>query len=225
MSNKSQKLWTGHVVLIKLACIATLLTISGCAPTMAGSIRQEKVVTIGFLGAQYRPDKSISVNAAANAEYDSFGSANSDDLEKRSLATKNAKRERLSLLLSMHVHPFDSSGFYLGLGAQRRMSKETYMEYAQNYASEDAPSIAVTHASDKRYVGVPIGWTWIWKSGFTLHLDFGPYFNTGGGRDEFSHAEGVDTASRDKTLNQIDTYRSSDNAPFIMGIGYLGWSF
>ena len=71
---------------------------------------------------------------------------------------------------------------------------------------------------------MPVGFAWIWESGFSLTLDVGPRARVSRTAEvtRDGHDEGVSAKERSSTLNTLDSLE-----PRITygGAGIIGWSF
>jgi len=205
-----------------------LLT-SGCAPSQAQAIRQGRNTTIGLLGASYRPTGTFGVGVTGQFGSDEF----SVDKSKKERATSDTDKANLrdvaerseAVAPFVHYYPWATSAFFVGAGARFSTLKYTFEE-ENSQSTALAPSYSeVKYNVASTEVHMPLGWHWIWESGFTAMLDFGPRMNVaykGRFTDDGSES-GVSADQRDRTAESID--RVNRNGVRFGGTGLVGWSF
>ena len=216
-----------RALLLVFAAAAPLLT--NCAPERAMAIRQDKSLTLGLPGASFRPNGKVGIGSTF-----AWGTSDSTVTPKAQDGTtlvSTPANDRLVTTKETQISPFvqyfpwDTSAFFVGAGASYRMSKLSYDE-TRTGSTGLAPSYTgVAYNRNSTYASVPLGWAWIWNSGFSLTFDFGPrvrvsqstsYTKNGAG-------DGVDADQRDRTVKAINQSESFANLGG--GSGMIGWSF
>ncbi len=99
---------------VRLALFAMAIVLQNqCATDQAASLRDDKSVTIGLLGAAYRPTDSFTVSVDA-----AFGGDKVVKLLPLMMISqdRDIKYKGTAVDLSLLFHPFDTSAFFIGLG-------------------------------------------------------------------------------------------------------------
>jgi hypothetical protein len=125
------------------------------------------------------------------------------------------------LSLFFHRYFWPTSAFYWGLGVRREDSKISFDERKTGHTNDDTDRVRVEYTESTTWVGLPLGWDWVWENGFTLMLDFGPRVRVANSRT-FSEDGGqdVDTGDRDSHVDSIG------HSTITLGFGGLiGYSF
>lgn len=206
-----------------------------CAPSRAKAVREDKSLTLGYVGMSYRPTGKISVGTtySGSAETTSKMTDVSDGMggltvssgrNETAYADRDVKTSYSVISPFVHYYPSDTSAFYIGLGASLYSSRSEFGEETANSTTLAPEYTDVDYQTKANYIGAPVGWAWIWESGFSFSLDFGPRFrvdqSTSYGNDGSS--SDVDAAKRDETKDYLDSRR-----PVVAmgGNGIIGWSF
>ncbi len=218
-----------------LSCVAALSTFA-CAPEHASKVRQDKSLTLGLPGVSYRPNGKIGVGVTAGAASNqkqtvdnsktglssvigSSNDANSDEADQRQVVSSFVQISPF-----VQYFPWDTSAFFVGVGGTYYRGSYKFNEEKVDSTSLNPQFAEVDYQTRSNYIGVPLGWAWIWESGFSLTLDFGPRARvsrsaelTKDGKDE-----GVSSSERDKTVSTIDSLEPKYTYG---GSGIIGWSF
>jgi hypothetical protein len=229
-----------HLALRRLApalVVVAALALTHCAPERARAVREDKSLTLGLPGASFRPTGKISIGTTLGYAHRAKTTINNTetgmgaiditpdddsadlDEDERELYTSN-----VTVSPFVHVYPWDSSAFFFGGGISYSKSNYRFSEERMDSTALAPTYTDVAYDSTSTYVGVPVGWAWIWESGFSLTLDVGPRFRvsrTQEMRDD-GEASGVNSQSRDRTVETID---SLENPVTLGGSGIIGWSF
>ncbi len=217
-----------------LAPLAIALASYACAPNNAAQVRAERSLTLGIPGAAYRPSGSVGVGITGSytpeqkTTIDNTKSGLNSVVESGSDESPESQREvtATSYTLSPFIQyfPWASSAFFVGGGATFSRAYYKYDEETVDSTSLNPQYGEVNYETKAVYVGVPVGFAWIWAPGFSITLDVGPrarisYSSTvtrdGSGRD-------VSSAEREKTTSTID---SLEPRYTLGGSGMIGWSF
>lgn len=214
----------------------SLLAGIGCAPSRARAVRDDKSLTLGYVGVSYRPTGKISVGTSYRGSAETTtkmnnGSAGmssftvSSGRNEEAYANRDIKTSYSVISPFVHLYPSDTSAFYIGLGASMYSSRSEFGEETTADSTTLAPAYTeVDYQTKANYIGAPVGWAWIWESGFSFSLDFGPRFrlnqSTSYGND--GSAAGVDAEKRNETKEYLDS-----RMPVVAmgGNGIIGWSF
>ena len=174
-----------------------------CAPRHAHQLRLDNPVTLGYLGGMYRPNATQTLGMLAEERRGTEVSF-AEDTQVRVDAYRS---QQLSVVY--HWHPSKVSAFFVG--GSLDMGRHVYeaSDLVWNTARGQFQTVFQTSwRSVSLTLGVPVGFTWIWNSGFTMSLDIGPrlkFYERSNGQ-AYSHAE------RDRFARWG-------------GIGLLGYSF
>jgi hypothetical protein len=185
-------------------------------PDEQSALRGEKHVTIGvpFVKPynlpghlQIRPLASLAIGAS----YDSspFGDSKDELADGYSV-----EADQHSATLYAEYYPLETSGFHLGLGAEKRFGAFTLRK-----ADEQGEQQIVGHGEyEALYGGPSFGWTWLWANGLTLGADLSTRKRyKAESRHEASTAEDAQRFDRD-VLRTVAPDR-------IVGTLLLGYSF
>ena len=215
--------------LATIALFFISLQSSGCAPSRAKMVREQRNTTIGLLGASYRPNGNIGVGVAAGASKDNV----EIDREKKSYATKSTddidtrKMAETSSTVSpfVHYYPWETSAFFTGVGAN--IIKRTYsFDEEKDGSTTLAPSYTeVQYNVSATELHAPLGWNWIWENGITLMLDFGPSMTVAysGKYADDGSGNGVNSGARDQSVSALD--RAKRGGLRFAGASLIGYSF
>lgn len=223
-----------YVFPIVVAATAT----SHCAPSRAKAIREDKLVTVGYPGAVFRPNGKIAVGATFAAMTDHKGgmedatsgpgvlgisSRSAEQRKEISDDKREVKHSLFALHPSVMYFPKDDSAFFIGAGGSYMSSKYKFSEETSGFTSL-APSYAdIEYETKATYIGVPVGWAWIWENGVSLTLDVGPRVRMSRSTtySDDGAAASVDPKKRDQTAKLLDTGESR------VGLGslFFGYSF
>lgn len=223
--------------LAAFAVIFAALSTTHCAPERARAVREDKSLTLGLPGASFRPNGKISIGSTIG--YSNKAKTTIDNSDKGMGAVvitpsndgdPGAEDERdlytsnLTVSPFVHYYPWDSSAFFFGGAVSYSKTSYKFAEERMDNTTLAPSYTDVSYDSTSMYVGAPVGWAWIWESGFSLTLDFGPRFrvNRNEAMKENGDSDNVNARSRDKTLETID---SLESPVAIGGSGIIGWSF
>lgn len=212
-----------HILCFVFA-LCVVVSATSCAPTMAGKIRENDPVTLGAWGAQYRPAKNLGLSFVSSSQTnDSLGTKNKSYAHGEDILDKKARREGRDLFYSVLWYPFESSAFFVGGGVMSRRVTTYFNEKTQSGDGE----VSVRAEDSGIAMGVPVGFTWIWQSGATFHMDIGPHFYLSKTRRYTSGEDGsgVDESARDETMRWINSQHIYDNEKVRATNFILGFSF
>lgn len=218
--------------------LALALLCAHCAPERARAMREDKAFSLGapivFSAAlSYRPTGKFGVGLAGSALNDrkSTIDASKTGIAAVSVSNDTAETDKRELSTSSYeinpfvqIFPWDSSAFFLGVAGAYRNARYRYQEETEASTTLAPAYTAIKYETTSSYVGVPVGWAWIWGSGFSLSFDFGPRFRVNKEQDLANDGatSGVSTTKRDHTIGIID-----DLEPKVAwgGSSLIGWSF
>ncbi len=158
--------------------LGVLANLANCAPNNAFKIRSERPYTLGMVGAMVRPSGKHAVGVGYNANYSNV-KRDVEQEEAVGLVSTPGDSMKLTQATSSsqvsgfyHYFPWDTSGFFVGLGgrAERNKYETTLTTEGEGYESKSEEELSSTSVA----LALPLGWTWIWNNGFTLSFDFGP---------------------------------------------------
>lgn len=223
---------------MRFAKALLLIAISGaffaCAPTNAEAIRKDKSLTLGLPGASFRPSGSVGIGftgshtaeqkTTVDNSKSGFASITAVKKDENPDAQREVTASTYSISPFVQYFPFATSAFFVGAGATFNRAYYKYDEETVDSTSLNPQYGEVNYETRSTYVGVPVGWAWIWTPGFSLTLDFGP-------RARITHtsavsrdgsAQNVSSNERDKTTQTIDSLEPKYT---LGGSGIIGWSF
>jgi hypothetical protein len=227
--------------IIKLSVVLTLAGFNGvgCAPQRANALRDDKPLTVGLVGVSYRPNGRIGIgttysgSAETNEKMSESSSGASGII---SISGKPAEKEPAFAERDVtssysvfspfaHYYPIDTSAFFVGIGASIMSSRSKYNEETTGHTALAPEYTEIDVKRNATYLAVPVGWAWIWESGFSLSLDFGPRF-----RVSSSSSYGNDGSAGSVAVDKRDTTKEYlDNREPVMAVGgantIIGWSF
>lgn len=210
-------------------------TLVHCAPQRARAIRDDKLVSVGYPGVAFRPTGKVAVGSTFSWGFDvkakmDEASQNLGVLTSSAPKDEEAAADERELTYSyssinpfVQVFPWDDSAFFVGIGASLVRSSY-YVEEETIGSTALAPTTTgIGYKTKSSYVGVPIGWAWIWENGLSLTADLGPRFRVGRDAEltEDGSASDVDIAKRDATVEKLDAVER----PVHFGGLFLGYSF
>lgn len=216
--------------------IAVLLPINlACATDQAEKLRSERSVSIGsdlslsVLGGQYRAKSnpnlgfdvavSRSVHGIGYSEISNPGNLFSNALND---ALRNVKVTGYTVDGGVSWFPFSNSAFRTGLHLSVEQAQTVFSALLKDSTSS-AELPRVTYDRQAVYVGIPVGWHWLWDNGITWGLDVGPRLRlTSKKTIENDGGPTADAADRDKYIADAE-----DRRKVLFGglITYLGYSF
>lgn len=217
---------------IPIALFVTLLTQMSCAGNNAAELRELRPTTIAAnlgptLSLEYRPMKNFGIDVYA---HNTGSELNSTDLDLGGLfwdtleeGSRNFKDEGTDLGISASFYPIHSSAFRVGFGLESHTSKVSFDSNTLDLDQYGFPgSTKVSYAQNSIYLAIPLGWSWIWDSGFSFSIDYGPRFRLSRSTD-WKNAGGsrVDAAFRDRYGNS----KEDDKNIQLGGSGGFGYSF
>jgi hypothetical protein len=213
-------------LLTTLAAAAVAST--SCAPERARAIREDKSLTLGYPGATYRPNGKIGVGATFGGLSDHKSTITPEapagmTLDAHQAAKRTVVTSETDINPFVQFFPWDTSAFYVGVGGSYQKAHVSYDEL-RGGENLDGATTSVEYQRSAMYVGVPVGWAWIWAPGASLTLDFGPKFlvSKSNAYTKDGSAGAVDVAQRDRNVKTIDKEGASQ---VILGNFLLGWSF
>jgi hypothetical protein len=214
-----------------------VISVSGlfaCAPSNARQVRQDLALTVGYPGASYHPGGTFALGATGNyvpnqkTTVDNSKTGMDSVISAKKDENPEDKREVVStsywISPFVQYFPFDSSAFFVGAAATINRSYYKFEEETVDSTTLNPQYGEVNYETKSTYVGVPIGFAWIWESGFSLTLDVGPRARVA--RTSEVSADGsssyVSSKERDKTIETIDSLEPRYSWG---GSGLIGWSF
>ncbi len=218
--------------------LALALLCANCAPERARAVREDMAFSLGapivFSAAvSYRPTGKFSVGLAGSALNDrkSTIDASKSGVAAITVSDQTAPTDKRELSTSftelnpfVQVFPWDSSAFFLGVAGTYRNARYRYQEETEASLAAAPAYTAIKYETTSSYVGIPVGWAWIWGSGFSLSLDFGPRFRVNKEQKLANDGttSGVSATKRDHTIGIIDELE-----PRVAwgGSSLIGWSF
>lgn len=226
--------------IIRLSVVLTLAGMNGvgCAPQRANAVRDDKPLTVGLVGVSYRPTGKIGLGTtyAGSGETNEKMSESSSgaggiisfnskpDENETSYKERDVKTSYSVISPFAHYYPIDTSAFFVGVGASILSARSKFDEHTTGSTSLAPEYTEVEYKTNATYVSVPVGWAWIWESGFSLSLDFGPRF-----RVNASSSYGNDGSAGSVAADKRDASKEYlDNRVPVMAIGgnsIIGWSF
>jgi hypothetical protein len=193
------------------------LLASACATDQAAKLRQERPYTVGYLGAAYRPQDNLAINLSADIRADASGSGSISEM-RQGEEDRNISLTGHKIGISALYFPKSTSAFFVGAGI---LSGSGSVKFDGKKTNSDEKT-KVTYDRSASYIGIPLGWYWIWDNGFTLALDFGPNLRISHSQKiRNSGGVDVDTSDRDKTIGKIE----DKNKITLGGRGLFGYSF
>jgi len=207
-----------------------------CAPEHAAKVRADKSLTLGAFGAAYRPNGKFGFGATVGTgtETKTVDPTKSDGdvvVTKKVDADlynyRNVKTSATGINPFVHYYPWETSAFFVGAAASIYTAKYSFHEETSGSTSLLPSYTDVDYNQNATYVGVPLGWAWIWESGFSLTLDFGPRTRVAatGHYSKDGTDDGVDVAKRDLTTKAIDKLGTGILFGGPTGNLLVGWSF
>lgn len=206
-------------IILVLSLLAIVFS-GACATDQASQLRTERPTQIGWLGAIYRyqPNQAAGVSGSFSG---STGAPTSFTQEE-----DEGEKDEEIVYQNMyegfyHYYPWETSAFFIGAGLRHAETKFRFDEPLENDA-DTTTSIKFTNKSD--YLAVPVGWAWIWGTGFSLTLDLGPRFRIGRSQSFSSDGAGlVSKSSRDETVDDLEKLYAGSF--LIGGNAIIGYSF
>ncbi len=216
-----------------LLVLATSLSFFACAPSNAAAIRKDRSLTLGLPGASYRPSGQIAVGATGGYTSEQKTTVDNNKTGFASVVSnkdENPDSQRELVMSSYSINPFlqyflwDTSAFFIGAAASFNRANYQFDEQTVDSTSLNPQYGEVNYETKSTYVGVPIGWAWIWTPGFSLTLDFGPRARISRSTTvtQDGSSKNVSSNERDKTIDTID---SLEPRYTLGGSGIIGWSF
>lgn len=219
-------------VVAALACMS-----SACAPERAEAIREDKSLTLGLPGASYRPTGKLGVGVTGSYGHREKMTVNTKERGVTALAVnfdtnrpstlegdKEIDASHTTINPFVQYFPWSTSAFFVGVGGSFYHATYRFEEETEGSTNLAPSYTGVSYDINSTYIGVPAGWAWIWESGFSLGLDFGPRFRVN--RDiayrNDGASSGVNRGKRDETVATIDSLERPVNWG---GTGIIGWSF
>jgi hypothetical protein len=199
-----------------------LLLDTACAPTNAREIRELRPTSVGLLGVAYRPNGDHAVGLVGGAIGTSLPAApigaDADDQEERDTKLRSSA----SIGAFYHYYPMADSAFFVGAGFTHSSQSYSFNERTNSYSDSNKDTTKVKFSSKATWIGVPLGWGWIWENGFTLILDLGPRVRVGYSKSYSDDGEDddVDTDRRDDYVEDLDGRKFT-----VGGGGLIGYSF
>lgn len=216
-----------------LIAMLLLQVVVNCAPERAEAIRTDRSLTLGLPGASVRLNGSIDVGATglyipkttSTMETDDTGfgltaSGNEDERTREREVSIQSK----SMTGFMRYYPVQTSAFFIGLAFSRQIDRVGFDELTADSTGEDQTFTNVEYEYETTHLGLPIGWAWIWESGFSLGLDLGPKVRISDSRRYTNEGDtAVNESERDETIEAIEKFDSKIS--FGNATGILGYSF
>jgi len=185
-----------------------------CATDNAAAVRQDRPFSIGILGAGYRPHADIGMGLHGSVSQDSPAPADSSKFDERKM-----KERGQSIGFSFVTFPWKTSAFCFGLGVNTGKGK---VSFDADVVGSSTEKTRVEFNRSMTYVGVPVGWYWIWENGFTFFLNFGPNYRVAH-KTSLTKDGGltVDAAQRDDFISSIEDAKRVAWGYY----GLMGYSF
>lgn len=188
--------------------LALVLLAGSCASDQAASLREAKPNQLGI--ANYGYLRRLSSNQAAGLTFDAgsgqafYMKAATEDGEWLTSEDegKDPKISHFNVNFFAHHYPWETSAFFVGLGYAY---KEQDFSFKEPLSEDATQKIKIKYTDMASYVGVPLGWAWVWDRGFSLTLDFGPRWRVSHRRHiEESGMDQVNLTSRDDTMDELE---------------------
>jgi hypothetical protein len=206
-------------IALQFVLFGMLVLGTSCATDDAAKLRAEKPIEVGLLGGMYRPDDNKGFGLAANVEKSIPAPTSFFDTDKNEEKDPEIV-QATEFNLFYHHYPWETSAFFVGASAVQRESTFKFDE--PRTAGGGDEEIKFTNKST--YVGVPLGWSWIWDNGISLLLDLGPRYKVSEERTFSNDAEDeVSSTSRDDTVNDLEGKYLPKLS--IGAAGLIGYSF
>lgn len=208
-------------------CLSTFLAIS-CASDNAAALREVRPNTIAanlgpLISFEHRPHKNIGIDLYAHSADNELHSGSFDLWESLGDSARDYKNRGTDIGLGASFYPFETSAFRTGLGLEMHNSTASFDSDTLDRDVYGFPgSTRASYKQSSMFLSIPLGWSWIWDSGFSFSLDYGPrirlsrstsWKNTGGSR--------VDQSFRDNYMND----KEDDKNVQFGGSGGFGYSF
>lgn len=218
-----------RLLLLSMFAVLTIFG-TGCATDSASSLREARPLTLGanfapLIGGQYRINGDVGIDATiANGPLGvpaglfgagGFWGALEDGL-------RDLKETGSHASLGGSYYPIKSSAFRIGAGLGFEQMTVAFDADLDEGQPDDAPLERVTYKRTATFLSLPIGWHWIWDSGFSFSLNMGPNFRVShkvSYTDEGAAA--VDEDDRDEYRDDTESERKMTWG----GLGYFGYSF
>ena len=213
----------------RAAVLGLFLLTTHCATDQAHQVREKRPVTVGFVGAAYRPIGNLSLVAA----YDGSNVNHYVDNTRQKVRvtkvddtyTLKINHREARLIGALHLYPSKTSAFFVGVSGEKTSKTLTWDEETTSSAGGAPLYTSVKMKGQDNLVGLVLGWDWIWNNGFSLFLDIGPRWvsSTHATYADDGSAKGVDTEKRDATEATLLKYEKSEMR---FGSGVIaGYSF
>jgi hypothetical protein len=222
------------ITALLLTWVASLL-FAGCATDQAEKMRQEKSISVGsdlslsVLGGQYRSTDrpEIGYDLAVARIPHGLGYENITNPSKLFFRVLNdtlrdTKIEGFTADTGFSWYPFKTSALRTGLHLSYENAHIAFNALIREGVTSDELA-RVEYDRQTIYLGVPVGWHWIWENGITFGLDFGPRLRVSTNKSiKKDGGDTVDEADRDKYIDDAEKDRQ-----ILLGglITYLGYSF
>jgi hypothetical protein len=221
---KAKSLLSFEGMVLLAATFAPLTT--GCAPERAHAVREARNVTLGLPGVSYRPRGSYSLGATFATNPRSvdtvFNEQGGDSvIEENEIRSVESRYGSISPFLQ--VFPWETSAFMIGLGATVEQRRYRFNEEVVGSTALAPQFSEVEYGVQNIYVGVPVGWAWIWESGFSFTLDVGPRWRVSRTMSGYTERGTVDEAKF--TVTDTALADKVETAIQYGGSGILGYSF
>lgn len=202
------------VRVVSLWVVASLMC--HCATDNAAQLREERQFSIGVWGAGYRPNPDIGVGLTGSMSSDGSNGFGSNFME---ISKRNVNQSGQSIGLSVVKFPWKTSAFCFGLGISTSKGEVAFDADVVDGSSE---MTRVKYTRSATYVGVPIGWYWIWEKGITFALNLGPNYRIAH-KTSLAQDGGakVDAGQRDDFISSME----NSNRITWGGFGLMGYSF
>jgi hypothetical protein len=216
----------------------SILTMLGCATDQAAKVREARPLTVGFIGASYRPSDKVGLNLSVGLpgakesfkiDKDEKVKTSFENCDSECKDTKNQERdiestEHAKVDLALHYYIWDTSAFFLGGGVEYRKQRTEFGSATTRDTPSNPQYTNVSFDDELLSIGPSFGWDWIWENGFSISADFGPRWAVQKQRkfrEDGSHAQ-VNEERRDAILRRLD---QSKGLEIIRGRGVIGYSF
>lgn len=214
------------------------IILTSCATDKAGQLRQDRPITLGYLGGSYRLQHNIDVGATIdigskldfvydkdkeNVYLGAFSNLAIGPEKDDSLTIRNVEyKTKPSLNIFARYYIWDQSAFFVG-GAYTY--KQEVFKYNTLQTGETTYSNKVVKIEDSfndHLLSIPVGWAWIWENGFSLGISTGPAIRI----------KGSTTTSASSDYNESDAKwvqdrHTRETFQFLgaESVGVIGYSF
>jgi len=163
-----------------LSVAAALIFTQACATTGADKMRAQRSVTATVfptVGAIYRPTAKVGLGATLSSyvREDEQLSHSPENMKNFGSETFNVQESRSrGTNAFLHYYPWTTSAFFMGAGIKTESKNYALAVNNDGSALESDAATNLTYSAKVKKIRVPLGWNWIYESGFSMLLDIGP---------------------------------------------------